>query len=136
MINLPRRERAIAVRLEMIRQRDAILPLRERAKPRREPVDPGRRRPETEHEARARGIAKRSLAMRVEQHGAARREAVDIGRLRQRMSAESADPIVLIVDGDEDDVRLRRGGRREGGRGCGQQTNREQRGDSHFKNGV
>lgn len=42
--------------------------------------------------------------MRVEECGAARGERVDVRRLRERMAAKRADPVVLIVDGDKDCV--------------------------------
>jgi len=47
--------------------------------------------------------------MRVQEDGAARGETVHVRRLRKRMSAERADPVVLIVYGDEEDVWLGRG---------------------------
>ena len=44
--------------------------------------------------------------MGVEQSGAARRQAINVWGLGQRMATEGADPVVLIVDRDEDDVGL------------------------------
>ena len=58
-----------------------------------------------------RRIAERRLAMGVAEQGAAPREPVDVGRPRLRMTAEAADPVVQVVDGDEEDVGLAPGGR-------------------------
>ena len=46
--------------------------------------------------------------MGVEEGGAAGGEAVEVWGLGERMSAQMPDPVVLIVDGDEHDVRLGR----------------------------
>jgi hypothetical protein len=53
----------------------------------------------------------------VEERGATRRELVEMRGLGHRMAAKVADPVVLIVDGDEEDVWLRRVGKRRAGRG-------------------
>lgn len=46
--------------------------------------------------------------MSIEKHGAAICQRVQVRSLRQRVAAQRADPIVLIVDGDEQHVRLPR----------------------------
>ena len=50
--------------------------------------------------------------MGVGEERAARGEAVHVRRLHLRMPSETADPVVLIVNGEEEDVGLRRGGGR------------------------
>ena len=47
-------------------------------------------------------------------------EAVDVRRLRLGMAAEDADPIVEVVDRDDEDVRLPVGGARGGGSESGE----------------
>lgn len=42
--------------------------------------------------------------MRVEKGGSARGQAVEVRCFRQRMPAQVADPVVLIVNGNEQDV--------------------------------
>lgn len=49
--------------------------------------------------------------MGVEKRGAAHGEPVQVWGLHHRMPAEMADPVILIVDGDEEDVWLLRLGR-------------------------
>ena len=44
--------------------------------------------------------------MRVKKRGAAGGKFVDVRGLRHRVAAEVADPVILVVDGDEEDVRL------------------------------
>lgn len=55
--------------------------------------------------------------MGVEERGAARRQPVEMRSLGHRMTTQMADPVVLIVDGDEEDIWLRREGERRAGRG-------------------
>ena len=51
--------------------------------------------------------------MGVREEDAPLREAVDVGRAALRVAAETADPVVQVVDRDEEDVRAgARGGRR------------------------
>jgi hypothetical protein len=127
MKNFSRRPGAVAGGLEVLRQRHAVLELRQRAERRRQAVDAGGRRPQPGEQAGARGIAQRRLAMRVEEGGAAPGQRVEVGRPGQRMPAQVADPIVLIINGDEQDVRLA-GGRGNGGR-TEQNQNREETGE-------
>jgi hypothetical protein len=44
----------------------------------------------------------------VEKGRTTRRKLIEVGRFRHRMPPEMADPVILIVDGDEQDVRLGR----------------------------
>jgi hypothetical protein len=41
---------------------------------------------------------------------ALRRQAVEVGRLDTRMTAEAADPIIQVVNGNEKEIGPRRGG--------------------------
>lgn len=47
--------------------------------------------------------------MRVGEERAALGEPVNVRRLHLRMPAEAADPVVLIINGEEEDIGLRRG---------------------------
>jgi hypothetical protein len=109
VVNLAGGEGAIPVCFEVLRQRDAIAPRFDRAKPWSQTVNAGRRGAKAEHEAGARRIAEGRLAMGVQHRGAARGEAIQVWRLDQRVSAERADPVILVIDRDKEDVRL--GGR-------------------------
>ena len=44
--------------------------------------------------------------MRVEEQGAAFGKSSQVGRLRLRMTVHASDPIVQIVDGKKEDIRL------------------------------
>ena len=46
------------------------------------------------------------LAVRIGEQRAARRQPVDARRLRLRMPAQAADPIVEVIDGDQEDIGL------------------------------
>ncbi len=116
VIDLAGAGRAVAMPCEVLRQRHGVLPLPEAAEPGRQPVDARRRGAQREHQARARGIAQRRLAMGIGEQGAARRQPIEVRRLGQRMSAQAAQPIVLIVDGDEQHVGARGSRKRRGGR--------------------
>jgi hypothetical protein len=72
VVDFSGRGRAVTVVGEMLRERHAVLPLGQRAKPRRESVDAGGGRAQAEQEAGARGIAERGVAVGVEKRGAAR----------------------------------------------------------------
>lgn len=56
------------------------------------------------------------MGVGIEEGGAALREAVEVGGVGQGMAAEVSDPVVLIVDGDEEHVGL---GVRGWGLDCG-----------------
>ena len=57
--------------------------------------------------------------MRVEKGGAACGELVDVWRLCHRVSPEVANPVVLVIDGDEENVRSL----------CGKSRSNKQAGD-------
>lgn len=71
------------------------------AEPGEQPINACGGCPQREHEACARGIAERRLAVRVEERGAAFSQRVELRRFRQRMPAERADPVILVIDRDE-----------------------------------
>jgi len=52
--------------------------------------------------------------MRVGKQRAAGGQTINMGRLHLRMTFQAADPVVLIVDGDEQDIGLLRRQRRHG----------------------
>ena len=91
-----------------------VLQLLRRAEPRGQRVDAGGARPQAGEDARAARVAERGLAVGVGEGGAAGGELVDVRRLRLRVAAERADPVVQVVEGDEQDVGLLRGGRAGG----------------------
>lgn len=65
------------------------------------PVDDGRR--PVMREVRD-GLQRGGLAVGVGEGGAAFGEAVEVGGFHLRVAAEGGDPVVEVVDGDEEDV--------------------------------
>ena len=113
MINFSRRRGAVTVVREVLREGDAVFPLGQGAKPRREAVNSGGRGTQAEEQTGARRIAERSLTVGVQKRRPAGREAIKMGRLRHGVAAEVPDPVILVVDGDKEDVGFlhrRRGG--------------------------
>ena len=94
----------VALGGEMLWQGDVILERRHRADARLERVDPGGGGPQARQQARARRVAQRGLAMGVGEERPAPCQAVDVRRLGLRMSAQASDPIVQVIDRDEQDV--------------------------------
>lgn len=95
---------------EGLREGDVILQFGDVADAGGEAVDAGGRGAQAGEEAGARGVAERGLAVGVGEERAASGEAVDVRGLDLRMAAEAADPVVLVVDGEEEDVGARGGG--------------------------
>ena len=120
MVDLAGAQSPIAVRVEMLRQSDAVSPRVDVAEPRGESIDAGGGGAQAEHETGAGGIAQRRLHVGVQERGAARREPVDVWRAGQWMAAEVADPVVLIIDGDEEHI----------GFWCGETRSRRQSGEN------
>ena len=113
VINFSGGGRAVTIIRKMLREGDAVFPLGQGAKPRSEAVDAGGGGAQAEQETRARRIADRGLAVGVQKRRPAGREAIKMGRLGHGVAAEVPDPVVLVVDGDEEDVGFfhrRRGG--------------------------
>ena len=115
VIDLARRQGAIAVRLEVLRQRHPLPPGLDLAKPRGQAVDPGGRRAQAKHDAGPGRIAERRLAVGVEKRRAARRQSIEVRGAGERVSTERPNPVVLIIDDDEDDIGPVRGGGSRGG---------------------
>ena len=89
---------------EILRQRYPILVLRHVTKPVQIAVDAGRRWTEPRHDRSARWAAQWSGTMGLFKENALLCERINVRRLRLGMSSEAADPIVQIVDSDEQDV--------------------------------
>lgn len=56
--------------------------------------------------------------MSICEKNASRSKAVDVGRESLRVAAEASDPVVKIIDGDEEDVGLFRGLKKGGEQEC------------------
>ena len=99
----------IAVPGEILRQRNAVACALHIPDARRQPVNAGGGRPQSRQQAGARGIAQRRLAMSIAEERAARGQAIQVRCLRLGMSSQAADPVIQVVNGDEEDVRPFRG---------------------------
>lgn len=108
VVDLPAGEREVPGAGERLRERDAVTRRRRGAEARREPVDAGGGGAEAGEEAGARRVAERCLAVGVGERGAAGGEAVEVRGERLRVAVQVADPVVEVVDGDEEHVRPRR----------------------------
>ena len=106
MVDFSGAEGAVAVGRKVLGKGDVVGPLRDVTKPGGQPVDAGGAGAQSEKQAGAGGVAKRGLAMGVGEKGAASGELVDVRGLDQRMAAQTADPIILVIDGQEEHVRL------------------------------
>ena len=100
---------------EGLRQRHVRLRLFDLTNSRREAVNARRTRPQTRQQRTARRIAQRRLAMRVREQRAASRQRIDARCFHLRMPAQAANPVVLVINGDEKHVwtrirRAKRGG--------------------------
>ena len=89
---------------KVLRKRDAAAEFFDVTEPRAEAVDTGGRGPQAEHEACAGGIAQRRLRMGVRESGSPRRQTADMRGMHLRMAAERFDPVVEVIDCDEEDV--------------------------------
>ena len=106
MVNLAGGEREIAIGGEMASDRDAILERRHRPWLRSIHVNSRGGRPKSVHDAGARWIADRRMAVRVGEQDATLGEAIDVRCLRVGVSAKAAHPIVEVVDRDQQHVGL------------------------------
>ena len=95
----------ITMLTEILRERHPILVLRQVAKPVQIAIDAGRRRTKPHHDRSTRRAAERSSAMGLLEEDSLASQFVDVGSLCLWMSAEATNPIVQIVDSDEQDVR-------------------------------
>lgn len=74
-----------------------------------EAVDAGAGGTEAEEETGAAGIAERCLAVGVGEGGPLAGELIDVGRFGEGMTAERTDPVVEVIDADDEDVGTRGG---------------------------
>ena len=107
VINLPGCVGLVAaVFAEVLGQGDEVFQLRHVAKPGRQPVDTGGAGAQPGHQAGTRRVAQGRLAVGVGESGATLGQAVDVWCFHHRMAAEIADPVVLVIDRDEQHVRF------------------------------
>src|SRR4029078_6198840 len=95
-------------------------------------VDAGRGGALAEEKAGPRRIAERGLAVGVGKGRPPPREAIEVWRLARWMSTEWSDPVVEIVNGDQQDVGM--SGFRGHQRHAEQQTSHRQKSRSHAAN--
>ena len=95
----------VAVLGEMLLERDVVFEFVEVAEPGGEAVDAGGVGSEAEHEGGAGRVAEGRLAVRVGEESAGFGEVVDVGSFGVGVSVEAANPVVLIIDSDEENVR-------------------------------
>lgn len=67
-------------------------------------VDPGGGGSQAEHDAGAGGVAEHGITMGVGKKGAAFGKGIDVRGLDHGVPAKAADPVVEVVNGDENDV--------------------------------
>ena len=106
MKNLTCAECPVSMILKMLGQRDTVLVSLHGPKRRSQTIDPRRCWSESQQQAGTRWITERSLAMSIQECRPATCQSVDVRRLCQRMAAEGSNPIVLVVDGNKQHVRL------------------------------
>ena len=106
MVDLPCGERLIPAGGEMPRhtdilvREDTVLGTVDRVA-----IEPGCRRPHSKHDARSRWLAHRRLAVGIGKQDAPFRQPINIWGPRIRMSVKAADPIVQIIDRNEQHIR-------------------------------
>ena len=103
--------RGVAVRLQVLHQGHGVGQLL--AKPLAVAVDAGLRRQDARQQTDPGGVAERRRRVGPGERHAAARQAIDVRRARLRVAGQVADPVVQVVDGDEENVRrpvLRRRG--------------------------
>ena len=105
MINFPSGVGIVSVFFQVLRQRNNLFKWLNSAKPWRQAVDAGSGRSQAGHQARAGGVAKGRLAVSVGEGRSAIRQSVHVGCLDLRMSLQRSDPVVEVVDRDEQNVR-------------------------------
>jgi len=115
MKNLAPADHVIVVRLEMLRQRHSVR--QDRPPGLAVEVHAGRGRPNPAQQARPGRVAGRGRTIRTREQRPPLGQAIQIGRPHAGVAPEHADPIVEIVDGQEQHVRPVI--RLRGWRGCG-----------------
>lgn len=106
VVNFSGRVGGVAVLLEVLGEGGESGKFGEVAEPGAEPVDAGGVGAQAHHETGPGGVAQRRLAVGVGEKGAAGGKLVDVRGQGIGVSAEAADPVVLVIDGDEDDIGL------------------------------
>ena len=106
MIDFPVAVSLVTVVGEMLWERKQILPLRHISEPGSESVNPGGTWAKAHHQTRARRIAERRLRMGIGKERSASSKLVDVRRLNQWMPIHTANPIVLIINSDEENIGL------------------------------
>lgn len=104
--DLPGGGRVVTVVGKVLREGGVVLVFGQSTEEGSKSVDTGGIGPKSQHERAAGGIAERRLTVSVVEKGAAFCEGIDVGRLRIWMSIQAPDPVILIIDGDEEDIRL------------------------------
>ena len=104
VINLSASEHMVATSLEMRRECDRIFQHRRQMVRLTQLIHAGGGRPHAGQKAHARRIANRRLAMGIAEQHTAPGKAIDIRRAHLRVSAEAADPVVQIVNRDEQHI--------------------------------
>ena len=104
VIDLPTVESEVTCLREGLRQRHMLLRLLHFANARSQAIDASARRTQAGEQRTARRIAQRCLTMRASKQSAALGQRINRRRLHLRMPTHAANPIVLIIDGDEEDV--------------------------------
>ena len=89
---------------KVLRKSDAAAEFFDITEPRAKGVDAGGRGPQAEHEACARRITQRRLRMSVRESGSPRRQTADMRGLHLWMATERFDPVVEVIDSDEEDI--------------------------------
>ena len=114
MKNLAARHGRVSMLAKVLRDRHPILEFRLVPEPRKGSgptipafvtPDTDGRRPQSGHRRHSRGVAQRRRTIRLLEQHAPRCEPIDIGSLGLGMSSKTTNPVVQIVDGDEQDVR-------------------------------
>lgn len=94
----------VAVLLQVLGKGGEVCEFGKVTEPGGESVDAGGVGAQAHHEAGTGGIAERGLAVGIGEQSAAGGELVDVGGEGVRVTAKAANPVVLVIDGDEDDV--------------------------------
>ena len=104
VIDLAACKRVVARFAKDLRQRYSVLRDFHVANPGPQPINAGSRGTQACQQAAPRWIAQRGLAMGVCEQRSTFGQRIDVGSLNLRMPAQAADPIVQIIDRDEQDI--------------------------------
>ena len=104
VVDLAGGQRIVSMAAKVLRQRDSPSILRRLPKPRTVQVDARRAGPQPDHQTGPRRIANGSLTVGVAKQHAALREPIDIRRTRLRMPLQTTNPIIQVVDGNQQHI--------------------------------